>query len=200
MSLSFTRTSLLLAAPLVSCLLITGCSVDAHKNNGKDDVSITTPLGGMHVKTNGTTVLSSIGLPGYPGAVSVKDNEKDKGSADVDMNFGNFHLRIRAADFRSTDPPEKIRAFYRKSLAQYGDIIECKDKVAIGTPTHTGQGLTCNEDNKSVHGVHTSDDDTELKTGSKSHQRFVSFKPDGTGTRFALVLLDLPHDNDGDSN
>jgi hypothetical protein len=36
----------------------------------------------------------------------------------------------------------------------------------------------------------------ELKTGSKRHQHVVGIDNDGSGTKFALIALDLPHESD----
>ncbi len=42
---------------------------------------------------------------------------------------------------------------------------------------------------------------TELKAGSKQHQHIVSINPDGSGTKFGLVALDLPgHFSFGDKD
>jgi hypothetical protein len=44
---------------------------------------------------------------------------------------------------------------------------------------------------------------TELKTGSKQHQHIVAIEPEGSGTKFGLVALDLPGNlsiGDGDTN
>ena len=41
----------------------------------------------------------------------------------------------------------------------------------------------------------------ELKAGSKKHQHIVGIEPDGSGTKFGLVALDLPgHFSIGDGD
>jgi hypothetical protein len=194
------RTSRVLAlATGVSAALLAGCQVESHKHGDSDNVKIATPFGGMQVKTNDAVVLENIGLPAYPGAQPVK-KDKDNGAADVNMNFGRFQLRVKAASYRTGDSLEKVEAFYRDSLKRYGDVIECRDNRPIGTPTRTLQDLTC--DHKE--GSHISVDDhpgkheLELKTGSRQHQRIVSLEPEGSGTKFGLVVLDLPGKMDDD--
>ena len=65
-------------------------------------------------------------------------NQHDSNSADINMNFGSFHLGVKAAAFQTSDSTDKVLAFYRKDLAsRYGDVIECKDNVAVwGADTH----------------------------------------------------------------
>ena len=192
-----------LAVSSLACLLLSGCHVIEHKNGNHDNVDIGTPFGSMHVKTNDATDTSAIGLALYPGAIPVKgDGDNDSSSADINMSFGGFHLGVKAASFQTPDPQDKVLAFYRKDLsARYGDVIECHDDHAVGSPTRTSQGLTC--DDKGSHGkinVNTSDRDLELRAGSELHQHIVGVKAHNGGTKIGLVALDLPsHLSDHDS-
>lgn len=190
------------AAVMFGAVLASGCRVSSDKHGDSDNVKIATPFGGMQVKTNDAVVLAGIGLPEYPGAVLVKkdkDNGKhDDGAADVNFSFGSFQLRVKAASYRSTDKPETVTAFYRKALGRYGDVIQCQNNKSVGTPTHTAEGLTC--DNDKENHITVSDDvqaaksgeKMEMKAGSKMHQHIVSIEPEGSGTKFGLVVLDLP--------
>ncbi|WP_229668860.1 hypothetical protein [Edaphobacter acidisoli] len=173
--------------------LLAGCHVSSDKQGDKE-VKISTPFGGMQVKTDDAAVLQNIGLPQYPGATIVK-NDNDKGAADVNFSFGKFQLKVNAVSYRTTDSPEMVQAFYRKALEKYGDVIECKGSKVVGTPVQTSQGLTC-DDNGGGH-ISVNDDNsgkTQLKTGSRQHQHLVEITPDGSGTKFGLVALDLPGD------
>jgi hypothetical protein len=103
-------------------------------------------------------------------------------------------LRVKAMSFRTNDSPEKVEAFYRDGMKRFGDVIECRNDGSTGDQTRTQEGLTC-DDNKGVHlkmdeGVGKSK--FELKAGSQQHQHIVSIDPDGGGTKFGLVALDLP--------
>jgi hypothetical protein len=198
------RSTQAIAAVLAfGVVMMSGCRIDSHKDGDKDNVKIATPFGGMQVKTNDAAVQTGLGLPVYPGAELVKKKDKDSGSADVNLSFGSFQLRVKAANYHSADGPDKLAAFYRQALARYGDVIECSDNKPVGTPTHTAEGLTC-DNNKENH-MRVSEDLTgkrELKAGSKQHQHIVAIDPDGSGTKFGLVALDLPihlSTDDGDS-
>lgn len=183
-------------------LPLAGCRVRSHRgDDGGKDVDIATPLGGLSVKTDSAAVQRKLGLPLYPGATPEQRKGEDNSSADVDMNFGAFHLRVLAMGFTSADAPDKVEAFYRTSLSQYSDVITCRHHQPVGKPERTGLGLTCTDDNH----VHTgtrqnpdpdSDSEMELKAGSKSRQHIVSLQPEGTGTKFGLVSLELPRGDD----
>lgn len=176
---------------------IAGCRIHVDKDaNGQEkNVQVDTPFGGVHVNTDQITA-ADLGLPVYPGAEIVRDKEHDK-SADVNMGFGEWTLRVRAVNYATTDSQDKVTAFYKKALGRYGDVITCQGNAPIGTPTATSEGLTCNEDN---HGNVKIDDKDygshggfQLKAGSKRHQHIIGFQDSQNGkTRFALVALDLP--------
>lgn len=198
------------AALILATVGTIGCRIDSNKHGDGDNVKIATPFGGMQIKTDNADVLSGIGLPAYPGATLVKKDKKngktDNGSADINMSFGSFQLKIKAVEYRTDDSPEKVFAFYKKALQRFGNVIQCENDKPIGTPTHTDEGLTCEEDHHSgdsgVHvdtpgsrnGVSAFDGSakTQLKAGSKKHQHIVDINPDHGGSKFGLVSLDLP--------
>ncbi len=183
---------LALAAGMAACRV----SVDKGANGEEKHVQVDTPFGGMHVNTDQTTA-ADLGLPAYPGAVEVKDNDDHK-SADVHLGFGEWELRVRAVSYQTPDSQEKVTAFYKKAMGRYGDVITCQGNSPVGTPATTSEGLTCADD-KNTHvqidrgDYGTSKDGLELKAGSKRHQHIVGFeKPKDSQTRFAMVALDLP--------
>lgn len=191
-----------LALVLISVLpsaLFLGCRVESKKSdsgNG-ENVKIATPFGGMSVRTDDAAVVQSTGLQTYPGAVPYKKKDKNDhndSAADVNMSFGGFQLRVKAISFTTPDTPDQVLAFYKKGLGRFGTVIQCKDHHPVGTPEKTPDGLTCSDDEKDNH-VHVNDYEAgkiELKAGSKQHQHIVSIDPEGNGTKFALVALDLP--------
>jgi hypothetical protein len=152
------------------------------------------PFGGVHVNTDQTSA-SDLGLPVYPGASPVTDDDKHK-SADVHLGFGDWQLRVKAVSYGTPDSQEKVAAFYKKALARFGDVITCNGKTPVGTPTVTHEGLTCEDNDKNTNVKLDDSDfrqDFQLKAGSKRHQHIVGFEDSKGGrTRFALVALDLP--------
>jgi hypothetical protein len=201
------RTVLGLLAGLALAAGTTGCfrvHVDKDANGEDKNVQVDTPFGGVHVNTNQTSA-ADLGLPTYPGAKQVADDDQHK-SADVHLGFGEWELRVRAVSYSTPDPPDQVATFYKKALGRYGDVIMCQGHTAVGAPAATHAGLTCSDDGSSANvkidrkDYGTSNDSLELKAGSKRHQHIVGFEDPKDGqTRFALVALDLPAGTDKDS-
>jgi hypothetical protein len=193
--------SLALTAGLAGCFRV---HVDKDAKGDDKNVQVDTPFGGVHVNTNQTSA-ADLGLPAYPGAKQIADDDKHK-SADIHLGFGEWQLRVRVASYGTTDSQDQVTAFYKKALARYGDVITCQGHSPVGTPVVTSEGLNCADDGSSKNvnidrkDYGGSNDSLELKAGSKRHQHIVGFEENKSGeTRFALVALDLPgssKDND----
>jgi hypothetical protein len=201
------REAAVLVAGLALAGGMTGCRVHVDKGaNGEDkNVQVDTPFGGVHVNTDQTTA-ADLGLPMYPGAQAIRDDDKHK-SADVHLGFGEWELRVRAVSYATPDTREQVTAFYKKALGRYGDVITCQGNSPVGTPTVTSEGLSCADDKESGHvkidrgDYGSSAGGVELKAGSKRHQHIVGFEePKDNKTRFALVALDLPAVVEGKSD
>ena len=187
-----TNQTAAVAMMIATTALMNGCRIESDKHGDNDNVKIATPFGGMSVKTNDAAVVEGLGLQVYPGAELVK-KDQNNGAADVNMSFGSFQLRVKAASYRTQDSPDQVTAFYRKALGRYGDVIQCQNDKPVGTSTQTAEGLTC--DNEKGNHISVNDDMSgkmELKAGSKLHQHIVAIDPEGNGTKFGLVALDLP--------
>lgn len=200
------RKTISLLAGIALVASIAGCRVHVDKDaNGKEKtVQVDTPFGGVHVNTDQISA-ADLGLPVYPGAEVVKDKDHDK-SADVNMGFGEWTLRVRAVNYATVDSQDKVTAFYKKALGRYGDVITCQGNAPVGTPISTSEGLTC-ADNGNHGNVKIDDKDfgvhggLQLKAGSKRHQHILGFEDSMNGkTRFALVALDLPASGDNKSD
>ena len=207
---SFRRNAAISASVLAAslCLFLTGCIVKVDKNGHgtqkKDNVSIAVPFAGIHVQTNQTNA-ADLGLSVYPGAVETTDNGNDK-SADVDMGFGPWQMKVKVVTYKTPDPQNKVVDFYRKNLGAFGTVIACDGDSPVGKPTATNQGLTCPQSDKRVNinmndkGVNINGKDIDsgfnLRAGSPHHQRIIAFKDTGgNGTKFTLVELVLPTDH-----
>lgn len=153
----------------------------------------------MHIKTDKDANIAGIGLTPYPGAVMVKEHDgKKNDAADINLNFGDFHLGVKAASFQTPDSPDKVEAFYRKDMAHYGDVIKCQGDRVIGQPTRTAEGLTCS-DNHGRHEIQVNEDGgdkVELRAGSPGHMHIAGITSKDGGTRIGLVELDLPSHHD----
>jgi hypothetical protein len=204
------RKSMILWVGVILTASLAGCRVHVDKDSKGQEktVQVDTPFGGVHVNTDQTTA-ADLGLPVYPGAEVVKDDDQHK-SADVHLGFGEWQLRVRAVSYSTSDSQDKVTVFYKKALGRYGDVITCQGNSPVGTPTATTEGLTCADDKSNTKTVQIDRDDygtgkdgLELKAGSKRHQHIVGFENSKNGqTRFALVALDLPANlgNGGDKS
>ncbi|MGC9291593.1 MAG: hypothetical protein ACP5EP_02580 [Acidobacteriaceae bacterium] len=199
-----------LTAGTAVLLSTTACTVQDKKSGGEDTVRIRTLVGGLDVHTNDVHP-ADVGLPVYPGAVLAPTNGKDNDkSADVDMSFVGWRLRVRVLNYQSSDAQDKVAAFYQKALGSYGDVLTCQGNKAVGTLVRTRDGLTCSDDhnynvnidvesNKGHDSVkeitaQSNAGDLELRAGSPNNQHIVAFtSPAGAGTRFALINVELPH-------
>jgi hypothetical protein len=188
------------------CVALSGCRIDANKGKDGKDVDFSTPLGGMSIKTNKSASTKGLGITEYPGSVAL-EGKNDEDKANVDMHFGNFHLKVQTAKFSTADAPDRVLTFYRNDLAQYGTVIECQHDRTVGTPAVTGQGLTCEDkdkDKEKHNPIHTSNsvhtDGLELKAGSKRRQHIAAIEEKNGHTEITLVSLDLPGDMKSDSD
>jgi hypothetical protein len=174
-----------------------GCKVRVNKSDDGDSVKIATPFGGLSVNKDQTSA-AALGLPAYPGSVVDGGNDGSK-SANVDMGFGSFKLRVKVANYSSPDGRDQVLAFYRKALSEYGTVIECSGGKPVGAPAVTVEGLDCDHSDHDHNSVHSNPNDLELKAGSARHQHLVVFHDGGSAaTHFSLIALDLPHGADSE--
>jgi hypothetical protein len=183
---------------------VAGCRVHVDKDSKGNEktVQVDTPFGGVHVNTDQTSA-ADLGLPVYPGAKPMTDDDKHK-SADVHLGFGEWQLRVKAVNYTTPDSQDQVIAFYKKALGRFGDVITCQGNAPVGSPATTHEGLTCDDqsNNKNVH-INDGDvrHDFQLKAGSKRHQHIVGFEDSKhSGTQYVLVALDLPSNMGNDDN
>src|ERR1700689_2133741 len=134
-----TRNRMRTAAGLMKAralgVAMTGCfrvHVDKDANGDDKNVQVDTPFGGVHVNTNQTSA-ADLGLPLYPGAEPVTDDDKHK-SADVHLGFGEWQLRVKAVSYGTPDSREKVAAFSKKALTPFGAGITRHEKSRLKPP------------------------------------------------------------------
>jgi hypothetical protein len=185
-------TPLTAVALLAALLTLPACSINVKDKdkNGEGHVDIKTPMGDIQV--NEQPDIRETGLSLYAGAKPApKDNGDDKKSANVNISGMGFSLKVVAAEFQSEDSPEKIVAYYNKELQRFGKPIECHGRWNggdVNTEMHNkdkdkegAKPVSCRDNGKG--------DSIELKVGTEENQHIVAVKPDGKGTRFALVYV-----------
>lgn len=178
----------LLCSTLVagSLLLLAACNmhVDEKKEGKNKNVDISTPFGDLKVRNQADA--KDTGLPVYPNShEKPSDNNDDNKSANVNLSFGKFGLKVAVATYETDASPDKVLAYYRTEVGKYGKVLECKGG-SIGN-VHVDHS---DKNDKELHcDSHGDSNVTELKVGNEGLQRIVAVKPNGKGTEFSLVYV-----------
>jgi len=123
-----------------------------EKGGGKKEVSINTPVGSIDVRHEVNE--NNLGLPIYPGATQVKDED----SATVDLGFGGeAGVHILAAKFETSDSLESVKAFYKARLGS--EISKTTDHGSGGKTTFEIK----NEDRERVVALESAGGKTQIK-------------------------------------
>jgi hypothetical protein len=182
------RVISLLCSTLVagSLLVLAACNmhVDEKKEGKNKNVDISTPFGDLKVRNQADA--KDTGLPVYPNShEKPSDNNDDNKSANVNLSFGKFGLKVAVATYETDASPDKVLAYYRTEIGKYGKVLECKGG-SIGN-VHVDHS---DKNDKELHcDSHGDSNVTELKVGNEGLQRIVAVKPNGKGTEFSLVYV-----------
>lgn len=166
------------AVLLAAAIPLAACNVDVrrHDANGKADVDVSTPVGNVSVRTNVET--PETGMAVYPGARPLRDKDEPE-SADVNVGGSLFGVKVVAAKFESSDAQERIVDFYRKDLASFGEVTECRGNVDFRRDSSGARRPVCKEK--------LFEHELNLVAGTEEDQHIVAVKPRGDGTEFSLV-------------
>jgi hypothetical protein len=136
---------------------------------------------------SGDASAKDVGLPVYPGAQRRKDTSDDSSALQMGLWGWKSGFKLVLLKLDSDDSPDKVAAFYRKALAKYGKVLDCKKS---GTKTKedsesSSHEITC-QDDQPVAGGFT------LKSGTKERQHIVAVEPRGGHSTISLVYLEAP--------
>lgn len=175
LSLRTSRSCATLGVVLAGALLaaLCGCTVQKKGEGANKKVDIETPVASIHVNTQ--VDPKDTGLAVYPGATRAEDEEK-KHAANLSMDSSLFGLKVVTIKYRSDDPPDKLLDFYRKQLKSYGDVSECHGSVSF-----EHGNMRCHDTGAR--------EETNLVAGTEERHHIVSVRPDGAGSKFALVYV-----------
>jgi hypothetical protein len=152
----------------------------------------------LNLHANSHATAKDIGLPVYPGATPVRDNDSNASAADLGFVLNSFRFNLRVVSFVTADSPEQVLEYYRKPLAKYGEVLECNHGKPVGGLTVTKSGLTCGDHKGGSMTVNGSDSDRELRAGTPEQFRVVGIDSTQAGkTKFGLVALVLPKEEGG---
>jgi hypothetical protein len=167
-------------------LVLAACNmhVDEKKDGKNKNVDISTPFGDLKVRNQADP--KETGLPVFPNSHEKPgDNNDDSKSANVNLSFGKFGLKVAVATYETDATPDKVLAYYRTEVGKYGKVLECKGgsigDVNIDHYDKKDKELHCDS--------HGDSNVIELKVGNEGLQRIVAVKPSGKGTEFSLVYV-----------
>jgi hypothetical protein len=168
----------LLLAILVSVAL-NACDVDVRERGKEKNVDVRSAFGDISVRT--TEGGPGTGLPIYPGAQPLHDEDEEPAHADVSIASPYIGLHVAAAKFESEAAPTAIVDFYKDKMKPLGAVVECRGEIDFeGEPERP----VCRED--------TASSEIQLVAGeSQNDHRMVAVKPRGAGSEFALVHVQI---------
>jgi hypothetical protein len=154
----------------------------------KKHITISTDDGFVSLSA-GQPRAEKLGLHVYPGA-KVRVEEGNDAGANLSVSSTEGAVRLQVMKFVSSDPAAKVLAFYKKDMAKYGNVVECRGgkqvSFDVNDPAHKNS-LTCERDG---------DDDakaTLLKAGSEKDQRIVAVETTAKGTEFTIIHIENSH-------
>ena len=169
----FVRSAVSLHTVVLGALLYFGFTSPAvSQDQDKDSAGIV---------VSGKADSRDIGLPLYPGSKPAHDDSKDSQAARLGLWGGGSGFKMAVLKMASSDSMEKVAAFYKKALAQYGKILDCTNAPADADKKDSG-ALTCGDDHPDKGG-------RLFKSGSKENQHIVAVQPSGKGSLYQLVAL-----------
>jgi len=178
-------SSLVLAGVVAATLSACNMHVDEKKNGENKNVDIRTPFGDLKVRNQADA--RDTGLPVYPNSREKKEDNNDSKSANVNMSFGNFGLKVVAATYEVDDSPDKVISYYRQELGKYGKILDCKGG-SLGN-VHIDKSDKNDDEKELKCDSHGDSNVVELKVGVPKLQRVVAIKPSGKGSEYSLVYV-----------
>jgi hypothetical protein len=179
---------------LFTSILITLPAAAQSDDKERDkNVDVHSPVGDLHVGKDADA--QKAGLPVYPGAHPRRDENNDP--VNLGLFTESFGLKLIVAKYETSDPAEKVLAFYREKMKKYGKVLEChstNDNAGVHADDDDKEGakpLKCEGDN--------SGPVRELKVGTEDNAHIVAIEnPDsGKGTTFAVIYLHK-HGKSGD--
>ena len=73
---------------------------------------------GAGVVVSASASAKDIGLPIYPGSKPHKDKDNDSEAANLGLWGGGSGFKLAVIKMESSDPQEKVAAFYKKALSK----------------------------------------------------------------------------------
>ena len=125
-------------------------------------------------------------MPVYPHAAPRNDTVVDEARMKTVSVHGPLRGSLSAQTYVSPDSAEKILGFYRSTLKNYGEVVECaggkNPEVNVRINIRTLGDTACNPEDIGSGG-------TELRVGDSREQRIVTVRATSGGSEFTLVSV-----------
>ena len=168
----------------VTLVAVLPLAAQDQKNSSTQQSSSDNDSIGFNLGKNASA--KDVGLPIYPGARRHVDDANDSSALNMGLWGGSAGFKLFVLKMDSSDAPEKVVAFYRKALAKYGTVLDCSN--AAGTTSSgddkSSKKLTCDDDKPKPGEI-------SLKAGTKEKQHAVGVEPNGSGSTFQLVYIEM---------
>ncbi|MFZ5549011.1 MAG: hypothetical protein ACOZJX_09985 [Pseudomonadota bacterium] len=138
---------------------------------------------GAGVELNDRSSPAEVGLPAYPGATVRRDKPDDGEGLNLSLWGGSLGFKLALVKFSTTDPVDKVAAYYREAMGRYGTVLDCTGPRPAAPPADK-KVLACNKDDKGEPGGKL------YKVGTPQQQRIVSIKPAGGRVEFDMVRVE----------
>jgi len=171
------------AVAVVLLALLGGCSISTQKDNNGEDKKVDIKVPGFDMHVGSDTGAQDAGIALYPGA-RPKQDDNDKHRANLQIGGKDFGVKVIAATYLTDDPPQKVIDFYLKDLSRYGKVLECSKGLKEDHDKNNSQ-LYCDDKGSEEPGK------MELAVGIPERQHVVAVKPNGKGTEFSTVFVQV---------
>jgi hypothetical protein len=150
----------------------------------KKHITISTDEGFVSLSA-GAPNTDTLGLHVYPGAKVMAEEGNDAG-ANLSLDSSKGAMRLQVMKFVTPDPAPKVLGFYKKDMAKWGNVLECKGGQQVSfdvtAPAHKNS-LSCDKDGHDGNA-------TLLKAGSENNQRIVAVESTAKGTEFTIIHIE----------
>jgi hypothetical protein len=166
---------------LLAIFCAVGLSLAAQEKKSPGDKE----KGSAGVIVSSEATAKEVGLPIYPGARPHRDDHNDSPATQLGLWGSTFGFKLVVLKMESSDPPDKIAAFYQKALGKYGKVLNCTNASPAEEKEKTkpASRLDCGDDKPEEGGQ-------LFKSGTKEKQHLVSVQPNGSGSIFQLLYVE----------
>ncbi len=190
----------------VAAIAMVSCGTTmAESNDG-----FSTPkrfMAGIDVNSNPR--VAETGLPMYPGAIIERDGSDGSDSSNtgenvsgvnLDLWFGKYGMKLVVVKLKTEDSADQVAAFYRKALAERGEVLDCSREARDARYTSRKAERKAEKNSKAVTCSEINISDVDEKKGEKSSRRRSDEKRDEKRDQKRDESRDADGENNHDGN